>query len=120
MPNINSNLLPNHGTGNSGVGMIEVGKKSKALRVSMKRLYDMFVLSGFLKMNFECHLERGDYYEIHGREGHHIEDCIKFHKKVAKMFTIKELRIEAIKGNHEVRMMEGQERLLEVRKQRRS
>jgi hypothetical protein len=31
MPNINSNLLPNHGTGNSGVGMIEVGKKKQSV-----------------------------------------------------------------------------------------
>jgi hypothetical protein len=78
-PNINSNPLPNHAAlSNSGVGMIEGGNQSKALKLSMKKLYDILVQSGFLKMNTEYHLEIGDYYEFHGKEGHHIDDCIEF------------------------------------------
>jgi len=30
-------------------------------------------------MNTEYHLEIGDYYEFHEKEGHHIDDCIEFH-----------------------------------------
>jgi hypothetical protein len=37
--------------------MIEVGNQSKALKVSMKKLYDMLVQSGFLEINVESHLE---------------------------------------------------------------
>jgi len=105
-PNINSNMLPNHAApSNSGVGMIEGGNQSKALKVSMKKLYDMLVQSGFLKINTEYHLEIGDYYEFHGKEGHHIDDCIKFRQKVAKMLIMGELRIETMDGNHEVSVM---------------
>jgi len=54
MPSINSNPLPNHAASNSGVGMIEVGNQSKVLKVSMKKLYDMLVKSGFLEINVEA------------------------------------------------------------------
>ena len=39
---------------------------------------------------------------------------IEFHQKIAKMLIMGELRIEAIEDNHEIRLMEGQERLSEV------
>ena len=87
--------------------MIEVRNKSKVLRVSMKMLYNILVQSGFLEINTEYHLEGCDYYEFHGREGRHIEDCIEFHQKVTKMLITRELRIEAMEGSHKVRMMEG-------------
>jgi hypothetical protein len=63
MPNINSNSFPNYAAGNNEVCMIEVRNKSKVFKVSIKKLYDMFVQSRFLKMNIECHLEVGDYCE---------------------------------------------------------
>ena len=90
--------------------MIEVGNQSKALNVSMKKLYDMLVQSGFLEINVESHLEGCDYYEFPGREGHHIEDCIEFHERIAKMMIMGELRIEPREGSHEVSMMEGQDK----------
>jgi hypothetical protein len=111
MPNINSNPLPNHAASNSGVGMIEVGNQSKALKVSMKKLYEMLVQLGFLEINVECHLEGCDYCEFHEREGHHIEDCIEFREKVVKMMIMGELRIEPMEGSREVSMMEGQDKM---------
>nr|XP_034898411.1 uncharacterized protein LOC118036721 [Populus alba] len=111
MPSINSNPLPNHAASNNGVGMIEVGNQSKVLKVSMKELYGMLVKSGFLEINIEGQFEGGDYCEFHGREGHHIENCIEFRKKVAKMMALGELRIEPAEGNHEVSMMEGQDKM---------
>ena len=54
--------------------MIEVGNQGKVLKVPMKRLYDMLVQSGFLEAKVVSQLERGDYCEFHGRDGHHIED----------------------------------------------
>ncbi|XP_073262695.1 uncharacterized protein [Populus alba] len=47
-------------------------------------------------------------------EGHHIEDCVKFRQKVAKMLLMGELRLETLGGNQEVSMMEGQDKLSEV------
>ncbi|XP_073259781.1 uncharacterized protein [Populus alba] len=114
MPSINSNPLPNHAASNNGVGMIEVGNQSKVLKVSMKELYGMLVKSGFLEINIEGQFEGGDYCEFHGREGHHIENCIEFRKKVAKMMALGELRIEPAEGNHEVSMMEGQDKMSRV------
>jgi hypothetical protein len=94
--------------------MIEVGNQNQVLKVSMKRLYDMLLQSGFLNMNTACQLGSDNYYEFHGMEGHHIEDCIKFCQKVAKMLIMGELRLETMGGNKEVSMMEGQDKLLEV------
>ena len=76
--------------------MIEVGNQGKVLKVSMKKLYDMLVQSRFLEINVECHLEGCDYCEFHGRRGQHIEDCIEFRKRIAKMLIMRELRIEPI------------------------
>jgi hypothetical protein len=113
-PNVNSNPLPKHAPSSSGVGTIEVGNQCKALKVSMKKLYDMLVQSGFLKTNMESHLEGCDYCEFHGRDGHHIEDCIEFCKKIAKMLKIGELRIEPMESRGEVSMMEGQDEMIGI------
>jgi hypothetical protein len=94
--------------------MVEVGNRSKRLKVSMKKLHDMLVQSGFLKMNNEHHLEGSDYCEFHEEEGHHINDCVEFHKKIEKIMIMRELRIEAIENGDEIRMMEGQDRLSKV------
>jgi hypothetical protein len=96
VPKVNSNPLPKHAAGNSGVGMIEVGNQNQVLKVSLKRLYDMLLQSGFLNINTEYQLGRDDYCKFHGMEGHHIEDCIKFCQKVVKMLIMGELRIETI------------------------
>jgi len=90
--------------------MIEVGNQGKALKVSMKKLYDMLVQSRFLEIKVESHLEGCDYCEFHGREGHHIEECIEFRKRIAKMMIRGELRIEPLEGSHEVSMMKGQDK----------
>jgi len=77
------------------VGMMEIGNQNQVLKVSMKRLYNMLQL-GFLKMNTKYQLGRDDYCEFHGKEGHYIEDCIKFCQKVANMLILGELRIETM------------------------
>jgi hypothetical protein len=110
-PNVNSNPLPKHAPNSSGIGMIEVGNQCKVLKVSMKRLYDMLVQSGFLKTKVESHSEGYDYCEYHGRDGHHIEVCIEFCEKIAKMLKMGELRIEPMKNSGEVSMMEGQDEM---------
>jgi len=80
----------------------------------MKRLYDMFIQSWFLKRNAEYHLGEGEHCEFHEAKGHHIEDCIEFLQKVVRMLIIEELRIKSIEFSNEVRMMEGEEKPLEV------
>jgi hypothetical protein len=109
MPNVNSNPLPKHAA--SGVSMVKVGNRSKGLKISMKKLHGMLVQSGFLKMNNKHNLERSDYCEFHEEEGHHINDCMEFRKKIEKMMIMGELRIEAMENGDEIRMMEGQDRL---------
>ncbi|XP_052312432.1 uncharacterized protein LOC112328962 [Populus trichocarpa] len=113
-PNVNSNPLPKHAPNSSGIGMIEVGNQCKVLKVPMKRLYDMLVQSGFLKTKVESRLEGYDYCEYHGRDGHHIEDCIEFCEKIAKMLKTGELRIEPMKSSGEVSMMEGRDEMAGV------
>jgi len=108
------NRLHNHVIRNNGVSVVEVGSKEKVLKVSMKRLQDMLVQSGFLKKVIECLLERGDYCEFYEKKGHHIDECIESHQKVARILTLKELRIKAMKDSDEVRMIEIQEKMLEV------
>jgi len=110
-PKINSNPLPSHAASNNGVCIIEVRNQSKALKVSMKKLYGMLVQLRFLEINVECHLKGCDYCEFHGRRGHHIEDCIEFREKIVKMLIMGELRIEPMRGSHEVSMAEGQYKL---------
>jgi hypothetical protein len=56
-------------------------------------------------LDVEYHLQRGDHCEFHKRKGHHIEDCIEFCQKVARMLTMRELRIKAMEGSNEVKMM---------------
>jgi len=113
-PKINSNPLPSHVASNSGVCIIEVRNQSKALKVSMKKLYGMLVQLRFLEINVECHLKGYDYCEFHGRKGHYIEDCIEFREKIVKILIMGELRIEPMRGSHEVSMAEGQYKLLGV------
>jgi len=48
--------------------MVEVRGKEKMLNVSMKRLYNILVQKGFLKMDVEYHLERGDHCEFHEKK----------------------------------------------------
>nr|XP_034898165.1 uncharacterized protein LOC118036558 [Populus alba] len=113
-PNVISNPLPKHTGSSSGVGMIEIGNQGQMLKVSMKRLYDMLLQSGFLNISTTCQLGSDNYCEFHRMEGHHIEDCVKFRQKVAKMLLMGELRLETLGGNQEVSMMEGQDKLSEV------
>ncbi|XP_034898419.1 uncharacterized protein [Populus alba] len=113
-PNVISNPLSKHTANSSGVGMIEIGNQGQMLKVSMKRLYDMLLQSGFLNISTTCQLGSDNYCEFHRMEGHHIEDCVKFRQKVAKMLLMGELRLETLGGNQEVSMMEGQDKLSEV------
>ena len=112
MPNVNSNHLSKHAA--SGVSMVEVENQSKGLKVSMKKLHGMLVQLGFLKMNNEPNLEGSYFCKFHEEEGHHIDDCMEFHKKIEKLMTMGELRIETMENEDEIRMMEGQDRLSEV------
>lgn len=56
----------------------------------------------------------GDYYEFHEKKGHHIDRCIEFHRKDARMLTARELRIGAMEGSDVVRVMESQEKRIKV------
>jgi hypothetical protein len=46
---VNSNPLPKHVVGSSGVNTMEVGSKERVLKVTMTRLYDMLLQSEHLE-----------------------------------------------------------------------
>ena len=50
---MNSNSLPKHAAGSSGVNAVEVNNKERALKGTMTRLYDMLVESRHLKETTE-------------------------------------------------------------------
>jgi hypothetical protein len=107
---MNSNPLPKHAIGNSGVNNIEVGSKERVLKVTMMRLYNMLVQSGHLEKSTKCHMGKNDFCLFYKKKGHHIEECIEFHRKVARMLTLEELRIEAIENNEEIEVIENLEK----------
>jgi hypothetical protein len=87
---------------------MKVGSKDKVLKVTMARLYEILVQSGHLKKPSE-HCMRENYFCLfHKKKGHHIDEYIKFHQKVPRMLTLGEPRIEAVKDNEEIKMLENQ------------
>nr|XP_034900655.1 LOW QUALITY PROTEIN: uncharacterized protein LOC118038417 [Populus alba] len=105
-PNQNSNPLPKHVDGRGGVNTMEIGSKKRALKVTMAKLYLMLVQSGHLEETTEYCTGESNFCPFHKKEGHHIDECMEFHQKVAKMLTLGELRIEDISDNEEVEMIE--------------
>ncbi|XP_034899372.1 uncharacterized protein [Populus alba] len=81
LPNVNSNPLPKHVASSAGVNTMEIDSKERVLKVTMTKLYFMLVQFGHLEKSTEC--------------------CKK---------TLKELRIEAINDNEEIKMIENKEK----------
>jgi hypothetical protein len=108
--NVNSNPLPKHAIGGSGVNTMEVGSKEKVLRVTMARLYEMLIQFGHLEKPSEHCMREDDFCPFHKKKGHHIHECIEFHQKVARMLTFGELRIKAVRDNEEIEMIENWEK----------
>ena len=105
-PNKNSNPLPKHVANRSGVNTMEIGSKERVLKVTMTKIYCMLVQSGYLEKSTECCKWKSNFCPFHKKEGHHIDECIEFHQKVARMVTLGELRIKAVNDNEEVEMIE--------------
>ncbi|XP_034903465.1 uncharacterized protein [Populus alba] len=105
-PNQNSNPLPKHVDGRGGVNTMEIGSKKRVLKVTMAKLYLMLVQSGHLEETTEYCTRESNFCPFHKKEGHHIDECIEFHQKVARMLTLGELRIEDVSDNEEVEMIE--------------
>ena len=113
-PNVKSNPLPNHAASGGGVNAVGIeGKKESVLKVSMERLYDMLVQSGYLS-EFEPVMNENNYCKFHGKVGHHIDDCEEFHQEVKRMLTFGMLRIESEEESSEVGMIGHQETKMEV------
>jgi hypothetical protein len=76
-PNVNTNPLPNHASGNRPVNVLEV-EHLWSLKVPMNRIYEMMIKSGYKKgsMNF---------YKYHGEESHMINQCEGLCDKVIQM-----------------------------------
>ena len=76
---MNSNPLPKHTVGGSGVNTMEVDSKEKVLKVTMVRLYEMLVQSGHLEKPSEHCVRENDFCPFHKKKGHHIDESIEFH-----------------------------------------
>lgn len=63
-PNVNSNPLPKHAAGSSRVNGVEVGNKSKAIKVTMGRPYDKLVQYGHLEKLTEHGMVKNDIFLI--------------------------------------------------------
>ena len=68
----------------------------------------MLVQSGYLEKPSEHCMRENDFCPFHKKKGHHIDECIEFHQKVARMLTLGELRIEVVRDNKEIEMIENQ------------
>ena len=44
---------------------------------------------------------KNDFFPFHDKKGHHIDECIEFHQKVARMLTLGELRIQGMEDNRD-------------------
>ena len=89
---MNTNPLPKH-VGSSEVNAVEIDNKGKVLKVTMTRLYEMLVQSGHLEKSTGRCIGKSDFCPFHKKKGHHIDECIKFHQKVTRMLTLKELTV---------------------------
>ena len=49
---------------------------------------------------------KNDFFPFHDKKGHHIDECIEFHQKVARMLISGELRIEDMEENGGITMIE--------------
>ena len=103
---MNSNPLPTHVVGSSGVNAVEVDNKEKALKITIARLYDMLVQYIHLEKSTEHDMGKNDFCLFHNKKEHHIDECIKFHQKVARMLTLGELRIEVIEDTRGIAVIE--------------
>jgi len=84
---VNSNPLPKHVVGSSGVNTMEVGSKERVLKVTMTRLYDMLLQSGHLEKSTKRCIGKVTFsHSI--KKGHHIDECIEFHQKIARTLTL--------------------------------
>ena len=64
LPNVNLNPLPKHVGGSSRVNVVEVGNKSKSLKVTMTRQYDMLVQYGHSEKLTEYGMLKNDIFLI--------------------------------------------------------
>ena len=55
-------------------------------RVKLRK--EMLVQSGHLEETTEYSIGESNFCPFHKKEGHHIDECIEFHQKVARMLTL--------------------------------
>jgi len=58
-PNMNTNPLPNHASGNRSVNVLEV-EYLWSLKVPMNRIYEMMIKSGYKKSSMNFYKYHGD------------------------------------------------------------
>ena len=55
-------------------------------------------------------MREDDFCPFHEKKRHYIDECIEFHQKVVRMLTLEELRIEVVRDNEEIEMIENREK----------
>jgi hypothetical protein len=108
-PNNKSNLLPKHASSSEGVNAVECGEKKRQVpKATINRLYNMLMQVGYLPTRSIAR-KGNHFYRFHEVTRHIIEECGKFHQKVAQMMTHGLLRIGEREGDEAVSMIGFQE-----------
>jgi hypothetical protein len=102
-PNMSTNPLKKHATGNEVVNLItndsESGKKWAVLKVSMSKLFDILAKVNNLKWAFNdaSRDEPREYCKFHCYSGHYINYSEEFNYEVKTMLTLGKFWVEDIK-----------------------
>ncbi|XP_058005236.1 uncharacterized protein LOC131180938 [Hevea brasiliensis] len=98
LPNVTSNPLPNHGTGN-GVNMIEPQDENSILEVDrliphFEKIFAMAVREGYLcPQTSGSESDTGCPYHV-GATDHELQNCEEFRQEVRRMLSLKTLRCQ--------------------------
>lgn len=76
-PNMNTNPLPNHATGNISINMLET-EGLRSLKVYLDKIYKMLVEARYKKNSFEDGLTSRDFCKYHKEKGNIINQCKDF------------------------------------------
>ena len=76
-PNMNTNPLPDHATGNISINMLET-KGLRSLKVYLDKIYKMLVEARYKKDSYEDGLTSRDFCKYHKEKGNIINQCKDF------------------------------------------
>jgi hypothetical protein len=80
-PNMNTNLLFNHATGNGIVNELDT-RGLRTLKVSMDEICEKLVKTRYRRSSYENGLMSKSFCKYHKQKGHMIDQCEDFHNEL--------------------------------------